>query len=156
MNKDVIKCRTIYDRQRIYSNGGNPIHVLYGAIVDKQGNISLERKGSENLYDYIQSFADSTDINILISKFCNGDEQALKQRVGAYMDITNMPTNFAEVLETVKKGEELFYNLPLEVRNRFNNNLNQFIADIGSNSWYEKIQAQKTEEVKDETVSTTE
>lgn len=149
MSKDVVRCRTIYDRSRIYSNVGDPIHIVYGSIVDKQGNVKLERKGSENLYDFIQSFADSTDINILLSKFRNGDTTALNQRVGQYMDITNMPTSFAEVLDTVHRGEELFYALPLEVREKFNNNLNQFIADIGSDQWYQKLQAKESEEVKD-------
>ena len=76
---------------RISSNPGSPVKVLYGGKYDANGRVVLEKKGEENLYDYIQSFRDSVDLNVILARFTNGDVEALNKAQGFYADVTDFP-----------------------------------------------------------------
>jgi hypothetical protein len=64
-------------RDRIISNAGSRIKQLYEARVDNQGHIDLVESGTEDLYDYIQSFKESCDINTIVKRFAAGDTDVL-------------------------------------------------------------------------------
>ena len=51
---------------RVSANPGSPVKVLYSGKYDANGRVVLEKKGEENLYDYIQSFRDSVDLNVIL------------------------------------------------------------------------------------------
>lgn len=147
--------RTKYDRIKINCNHGSPIKYEYGAKLDKSKNVVIEKKGETNLYAYINSFADSVDINVLLARFTNGDKEALNQRAGSYIDISNIPTNLNEYLEFQRSTEALYNTLPAEVKAKFGNNLLQFISQVGEPEWNEimntskdKIQKEIVEEAK--------
>lgn len=126
-----------YDKHdRIYTNHGKSVVTQYSGYLDKFGNTVVKEKGKKDLYSYIQSFADSVDINLILSKFANGDKQALIQRAATYIDITNMPDNMADLLNTIHNGEALFDSLPVEVKQKFDNNFNKFITTIDSDEWF--------------------
>lgn len=123
--------RTQYDkRDPVYQEPGSRIHVLYGPVFDKQGHMSLQVTGQEDLYDYIQSHADSVDINIILKQYANGDPSVLSRVQGAYGDFTQMPKSFAEALNTLIAAEQYFNSLPVETRAQFGHNFNQFIASM--------------------------
>ena len=107
---------------------GNPIKTLYGPVFDANGVMSLEEKGKENLYAYIQSHKDSVDIQVLLQRYSNGDASALSKAQGVYGDFTNMPTTMAELLNRMAKGQEFFNGLPVEVRAKFNHSFSEFMA----------------------------
>lgn len=143
--------------KHFYSNPGSPIKVTYGSRIDKLGNIIVEEKGKENLYDYIQSFAESCDINNIIKKFESGDLNALNQRKGEFMDLTEMPTDYFEMVNTINEAKYKFERLPIEVKQKFDNDPNKFIATIGTGDWYLKLfNEKKNDEVKTEKVVTDE
>ena len=129
--------RTQYNRERVTSEPGSPIKKQYQARIDKYGNMVVESKGDFNLYAYINSFADSVDINVLLARFANGDKNALIQRAADYLDITNIPSNIADMLNLVNDGKRLFDSLPVEVKKQFDNNFNKFITTADSQEWYE-------------------
>ncbi|UPW40957.1 internal scaffolding protein [Sigmofec virus UA08Rod_5936] len=123
--------RTQYDDiDRVYQEPGSPIKTLYAPVFDKQGRMSLEVSGQENLYDYIQSHADSVDIHVILKQFQNGDPSVLSRVQGAYGDFTQMPKTFAEALNTMIAAEQYFNSLPVETRAQFGHNFNQFIASM--------------------------
>uniref|UniRef100_A0AAU8B3Z4 Internal scaffolding protein n=1 Tax=Dulem virus 154 TaxID=3145631 RepID=A0AAU8B3Z4_9VIRU len=127
-------------RDRVITNPGNPIKTLYQAQVDKDGVIDLVENGTENLYDYIQSFKDSTDINMIVKRFANGDVDVLSKTQGAYIDIADMPTTYAEMLNTVIRGEEMFNELPLETRAKFHHSFHEWMASMDDMpSWIDKM-----------------
>lgn len=129
--------RTQYNRERVTSEPGSPIKKQYQGRIDKNGNIVVESKGEFNLYAYINSFADSVDINVLLARFANGDKNALIQRAADYLDITNIPNNIADMLNLVNDGKRLFDSLPVEVKKKFDNNFNKFITTTDSQEWYD-------------------
>lgn len=120
--------RTQFTRQRITSNAGERDRVIYEMQADEDGVLDLVAVGKESLYDYIQSFHESTDIHNILARFRNGDETVLSQRIGQYADVSMMPTNYADILNAVIKGENMFNNLPKETREKFGNNFAAFMA----------------------------
>lgn len=140
-----MKIRKIYDRERIRSCSGTPEKIVYGSKVLSNGRIATFEKGKEDYYAYINSFADSVDINKTIQRFVNGDINALNQRKGEFIDCTQFPTNYAEVLNVINNATNIFNSLSVEDRAKFNFNLNEFITAIGTEK-YNQVLGVKPEE----------
>lgn len=134
-----MKFPTQYDRVRIFSNPGDSVKVLYGASYDEKGRVILEEKGTENLYDYIQSFAESVDIHVLLKRFSNGEVDVLSKVQGFYGDITGLPTTYADLLNTVNEGEAFFNGLPVEVRSKFGHSFAQFMSALSDGSAFDTL-----------------
>lgn len=127
------KFRTQYDfRQSPYTEPGSRIKILYSPVFDSNGHMSLVESGKEDIYDYIQSHAESVDIHVILKRFAMGDVSVLSRVQGTYGDFTQMPKTFAEALNTLVAAEQYFNSLPVEVRQRFGHNFNQFIASMDS------------------------
>lgn len=124
---------------RVYSDVGSPIRTTYGASYDEKGRIILEEKGTENLYDYIQSFAESCDIHVLLKRFVNGETDVLSRAQGFYGDITQFPKTYAEMLNRVIEGENFFKELPVDVRSKFGHSYSEFLASIGSQEFFDAL-----------------
>lgn len=124
---------------RIRSIHGDREHKLYGAVYDESGRIRLEEKGTESLYDYIQSFADSVDIHVILKRFANGETDVLNRVQGFYGDFTNLPANYAQMLNTVQAGEDMFNKMPVEVRAKFGHSFNEFMTCLCDGSLYDRL-----------------
>lgn len=126
-------------RERIHPCSGSRVKQLYSGRYDANGRVVLEEKGTEDLYAYIQSFADSVDINVILARFANGDPEALSRAQGFYADVTDFPTNMADALNRINECEEMFRSLPLEVRQKFDCSFEQFLSQSGTDDWLEKM-----------------
>ena len=124
---------------RILANVGSPVKVLYRGKYDANGRVVLEKSGEENLYDYIQSFRDSVDLNVILARFANGEVDALSKAQGFYADVTDFPKNMAEALNRINQAEEMFKALPLETRQKFDCSFEQFLAQSGTEDWFSKM-----------------
>ena len=137
--------RTVYERIRIYSDPGSPIGIEYGFRKNKKGEDILVKIGEFNLYDKIQSYKDSVDLNKIIERFrLTGDTSLLNQRSGFYGDVSEMPQSYAEFLNVALIAKEEFESLPSDIRDKFNNSVDQFIASIGTeefNAIYNTVQS---------------
>lgn len=130
------KFATQYDaRERVKENIGSPVKQLYNPIFDDRGIMHLKESGKHDLYMEIQSHRDSVDIHVLLARYRCGDTEALNRVQGAYGDFTQMPTTFAEALNTMIAAEQYFQALPVDVRARFGHNFNAFIASMDSPTW---------------------
>lgn len=138
-----------YADNSIVSNPGNPIHIIYAPEVQDDGTIKLVESGKENTDEYIDSFREECDISTIIKKYQNGDISVLKQREGMFGDFTNLPKTYAEMLQLRIDSERAFNSLPLEVKQKFNNDEMQFFASAGSNEWLEKCGIITKEEIKE-------
>lgn len=126
-----MKFRTQYDaRTRVYQEPGTEEHILYAPEFDKDGNYTLVETGRENLYDYIQSHAESVDIHVILERYARGDVAALSKRQGFYADVTGVPTTYAGMLNTVIAGERQFESLPLEIREKFDHSFQKWLASM--------------------------
>lgn len=144
----MMKFRTQYDqRERVPANAGTREHILYTTQFDDQGNHTLVESGKENLYDYIQSHKESVDIHVIMERFARGDVQALQRRQAMFGDFTEFPTTYAGMLNAVQLGEQHFMSLPLEVRQRFDNNFAKWLAAMDDMpSFLQKMSVETTKE----------
>lgn len=123
--------RTQYDKRApVYQEPGSPIKLIYSPRYDDNGVLDLIVTGQENLYDYIQSHKESTDIHVLLDRFANGETDVLQRMQGFYGDVTDMPKTYAEVLNAVIVGEETFARLPVEVKQKFDNSFAVWLASM--------------------------
>lgn len=137
---------------RVNSVTGDAWKVLYSPIVHDDGVIELVESGKQNCYEEIQSHKDSVDIHVLLAQYRNGDTDVLTQRQGVYEDIVGMPKSYAEMFQKIKDGEKAFYQLPVEVRDKFDQSFEKWLIQSGSQDWYEKMTLDPplVEEIKEE------
>ena len=135
-----MKFRSQFDEhQHFISEPGDQIRLTFEPYYDEFGNLELKESGKFDQYMDIQSHADSVDINVILARYRNGDENALNRVQGFYADVTGAPKSMADVLNLVIKGETEFNNLPLETRAAFDHNYANFLATMGSQDWYDKL-----------------
>lgn len=130
------------------SEPGSPFHTVYSPKVGKDGVIDLVESGVEDTDAYIQSFADSVDINTILTRVSNGEMELLHQRNGVFGDFTGMPKTYAEALQLHIDSNRLFASLPVDIRQKFDNDENKFFASSGSEEWYGKLDSILPDDVK--------
>lgn len=132
--------KTQFDKHdRVFSNVGSRIHDVYTPEFDKNGVMNLVKTGQENIYDYIQSHADSVNIHVLLRRFRNGEADVLQRVQGVYGDFTEMPKTYAEAMNAMIKAEQYFNSLPVDVRANFGHSYAQFLASLGDVDFTKKM-----------------
>lgn len=125
------------DRHR--SNVGSRYHDVYTPVYDDNGVLDLEVSGQDDIYDMIQSYAESCDINVLLARYAAGDTTVLSQRQGLYIDATGLPHTYAEMLNSVVAAESTFNSLPVDVRAKFGHSFERFLAELDKPETLEKL-----------------
>lgn len=127
------------DREPVYTCAGSPERITYGGHYDEKGRVVLEETGRENLYDFIQSHAESVDIHVLMKRYANGDTDALSRAQGFFGDVLDFPKTYADALNHMQEMEKQFAALPAEVRLNFGNSFAEFLAASGDSDFLERI-----------------
>jgi len=138
-----------------FTNPGSPFKEEFHGKVMEDGTIMLVSDGIINTDSIIESYAPETDINNIITRVMAGELDLLEQKKGVYIDTIGMPKTYAQVLQAVIDGQNMFNALPLEIRQRFDNDFNKWFAQMDDKDWMiksgfmqEKV-IEKKEEVKD-------
>lgn len=135
-----MKFATQFDKRTFRpSCAGSRVKLTYSGHYDEKGRVVLEEVGKLNLYDEIQSHAQSVDIHTLLKRFTNGDPSALSSRQGIFADVTQMPQTYAEFLNKMITLENGFMSLPADVRAKFGNSFQQFLAESDGTGFAEKL-----------------
>lgn len=138
---------TQYDaRDRIQSHPGNPIKQLYAGSYNERGQVELKEDGTEDLYAFIQSFAESTDIHSILKRYQNGEVDVLEKVQGFYGDITEMPHTYAEALQRIADSEKVFMSLPVDVRAKFGHSFSEFLAASQDADFLDRLGVTPTEQ----------
>ena len=136
--------KTQFDaRDRIFSDPGSPEHITYAGHYDDKGRVVLEESGRENIYDFIQSHAESCDIHVLMKRYQNGDVEALSQKQGFYGDFLDFPKTYAEALNQINEMERQFMSLPVETREKFGNSFTEFLAASAEPDFLDRLGIKK-------------
>lgn len=112
---------------RVRQNPGSGIKQLYVPKLQEDGTLKLIENGTDDLYASIQSHKDSCDIHVLLVRYQNGDVSALSKIQGVYGDFSEMPKTYAQLLNAVIAGEQMFKSLPVDVREKFDHSLEKFM-----------------------------
>lgn len=127
------------ERDLPFANPGERFVKTYQPNIGSDGVLDLIEAEPFDLYESIQSHADSVDINLIISRFVNGDVSVLNRREPMYFDATEMPKTYAEMYQKVIDAHNYFEQLPLEVREKFGHSPETFFALIGTDEWTDKM-----------------
>ena len=98
------------------------------------GRVMLKQVDTENLFDFVQASKAETSIYNIIDKFNRGDESALHKTVGKFMDVLGMPTTLAEAQQSLINVSKKFDSLPIDIRQKFENNVNIFVDTVSNSS----------------------
>lgn len=139
-----IEFGTLYDRiygkkVRFQCDHGSRTKTEYEPVYDKRGVWHLEKVREKDIYMDIQAYADECDINVIMARYRNGETDVLSRIQGVYGDFSNIPTNYAEIMNQKLEAERLFMGLSADVREKYNNSVEQFMAEIGTKSGLEKL-----------------
>lgn len=127
------------DHLKVCTNCGSPIKVEYQVrLIDN--NMELVETGKSDLYEYIQSHKDSVDIHKILERCAQIEDYSLLNRMPTqFMDVTEMPDNLAGAYAMVKDAENFFERMPVDIKEKYNNNFVEFISDLGSDKFNENV-----------------
>lgn len=142
----------VSDPNKFISNPGDQDHILYSSKVMPDGTIHLTECGKENIQEIINSHRDTCDMNFILHQLNLGNTSVLNVREGFYADLTGAPKTMAEALQIMIEGEQAFNQLPVEVKQKFDNNYMQWLINVGNEDWLGKMSSvlPTTEEVNEE------
>lgn len=118
---------------------GDKYHVTYAPRVLDDGTIKLVESGKDDIQQSINSYRPSTDMSFILQRMSVGDMSVLNSGTPSFGDFTEMPKTYAEALQLVIDGEREFKALPLDVRNKFDNDFRRYLASAGSDDWLSKM-----------------
>lgn len=112
----------------------------YEERISDTGEHILEISGKTNLYDFIQESKSMCDINNIIRRYKEGDLSALSRTTGTFGDFTGLPTSLAEAQQQIINIGNEFKKLPIEIREKFNHNPDEFIRSLENGKFQEFVQ----------------
>lgn len=125
--------------ERFRSEHGDPIHITYAPHFDETGHYELVESGKINIYDEIQSHADSVDIHILLKRYAEGDAGALAKAQGVFMDVTGMPRTYAEMINILNDANAAFLTLPVEERAKYDHSFEVWLSSLTPESFTQPV-----------------
>lgn len=128
-----------------FSEPGNPLQDDFIAERGRFGDVNLTKVGTTNLYDKIQSYADSCDMAVLISRYMQGDYSALNRVQALYGDFSDMPTSYVEASALLDSVIADFATLPAEIKERFDNSAINFMKELGQPGFADKLKIDTVE-----------
>lgn len=136
--------------ERHITPSGSPFRSVYKLkFSGKTGAEELVKTGKENFQEYIQSFAESCDLSVIISRVNAGEVDLLSARMGSYGDFRDVPQTKAEMLQSVIDSKQIWDSLTDQQRGEFED-FNDFAGSAGSIDWLKKLGYDLTTEVAEE------
>ena len=122
------------ERPVLFTPAGSTEENVFQYEINKYGLKELVVTGTRKIQEEINSYREETEIENVLARCIAGDSSMLRPD-GIYADVSKMPKNMIEARQAMQKLENTWNDLPLEIRNKYNNNLDQFIAEAGKESW---------------------
>lgn len=107
--------KDLNDVDTIPAAAGDGFETEFGYNADGE----LVEVGKINTFELIQSHADECSIDSIIARCLGGDESALAQRAGQYIDTIGMPADLLELQQMKNASDELINSLSEEDRKAF-------------------------------------
>lgn len=143
----------IPDPNEYVSNSGDRDRIVYSAKISPNGVIEVVPTGKEDFQSYIESFRSQTDMAYILKQLSLGNNAVLNQSSPSYGDYTQMPRSLSEAMQMQIDAERDFYKLPVDTRQKFNNNFREWCFTAGTDEWYEKMNLVNNEKGEEATTS---
>lgn len=137
------------DFKRHKTNNGERFDIDYQMVFDDSGKRVMKPCGETDIQAFIESHAASVDINNIINRYMSGDEDVFEKIKGIYEDVTGMPSNLMEILNIANNTRNAFEALPPEIKEIYNNSVNEFLVEPDRYEKSIKVNESVIEEVKE-------
>lgn len=120
-------------REHFYSNKGNKYFNTYIIQKDETGVDKVVVSGKKCIYDMIQSEKDNSNIDLLYKRYTNGDMTVKRTALSLpnrLTDFRNMPNDLIGVNNFMSSCKDIFYQLPVDLKEKFNNNFSEFAVCV--------------------------
>ena len=121
-----------------YNNPGKKFETKWQETVEK-GKLTICISGYENVYERIQADLEQCKIENILKKVAMGDLTMLNQAEPMYVDATTMPKTLMEAQNLVIRMKDEFSKMPTEVKEKFNNSAEQYVSEMGTKEFFEKM-----------------
>lgn len=129
----------IPDPNEFVTDPGDPIHVIYSSKVMEDGTINLVPCGKEDIQEIIDSHAEETDMHYIMEQLAMGNVSVLNSKQPMYGDFSQAPQDMRHAMQIMIDGERAFYQLPVDIRQKFDNDFRKFIVSSGTPEWIAKM-----------------
>ena len=131
------------EKERKETEAGKKTRLTFRWTYDDKGNKSLVQDEEIDRDAEIQSYLEETKIENIINRAAF--DPSIVQKLGAQLsdtetqDFTNMPSTLAEAQNLMIQAENTWNKFPSEIKQKFDNDVNKFIARIGTADWMETL-----------------
>lgn len=125
--------------ERKATPSGDKYLSVYQEEITKDGKKILVPTGKTNVYEKIQVDLETTKIENILKAVAMGDLSVLRQQEPIYIDATTLPKSLMESQNIVLKAKGEFEKMPLEVKELFHNSADEYLAEMGTEKFFEKM-----------------
>lgn len=129
-------------RVDVVSCPGSPLKDKFVMEVTSKGYPSLRKTGEHNLYDEIQSYREGCDLSAILQSFGNEcprfNPLSFEEAEGFVNDFSDV-SSLGDLVNDGEAVKQFFNELPLEVRNCFDNSVHKFARDFSSDGFVENL-----------------
>ena len=129
---------SICDGNTFFSNPGSPVKLIYTPALE-EGQIVLNETGKFDISEFINSYAETTDMSFILARLSAGDSSVLNVSQGFYGDSSMLSPDHRSALDTVISAQTYFDNLPKETRDKFNDSFVEWIQSAGTKEWVSRM-----------------
>lgn len=144
------------EKERKETEAGRKTRLTFRWTYDNKGNKSLVQDEEIDRDAEIQSYLEETKIENIINRAAF--DPSIVQKLSAQLsdaepqDFTNMPSTLAEAQNLMIQTENTWNKLPREIKQKFDNDVDKFIARFGTAEWMETLGLNQKTVVDEKTV----
>lgn len=127
------------EKERKETEAGKKVRLTFRWTYDDKGNKSLVQDEEIDRDAEIQSYLEETKIENIINRAAF--DPSIAQKLCSQLndaepqDFTNMPSTLAEAQNLMIQAEQTWDKLPREIKQKFDNDVDKFIANFGTVEW---------------------
>lgn len=139
--------------EKFVSDPGSRYRPIYTSEIKDDGTIELVQTGVEDLQEIYNSQRDTCEVSVLVQKYLNGDESALQRGNPVFLDLLGAPQSLMEAYQLQHRAEQAFASLPVEIREKFDQDFGKFLAGAGTPEWFEALKLPEQKPIEKESGS---
>lgn len=129
--------RSLKESKQFVTCPGNRFYVEKHGEVQPNGIIKLIPDKEIDLQEKYNAEYPATTIDNILANSSPLDNFADNGQYG--IDATQLPKTFAEFLQMQIDRKREFDRLPVEIKQKFSNDVSQYMATAGSKEWFDKL-----------------
>lgn len=137
----MLKYNQVISDKRYYSRSGDKILPKFVLDFPETGGVCLKKCGEIDHYTLIQKRRVDCDISKVLESVVKNEPQSVVDMESLNTLVADFVTvnNLGELYNATKRIETTWDDTPLEVRQQFGSDIRQFIRQMGTDDWIQKV-----------------